>query len=93
MYGIFYTGQFRKDLKLIKKRSSDSFVKLKNVVKTLESGGHLSLPASYKKHKLTGNYDKHWECHIHPDLLLIWLQNDGEKQIVLVRAGSHADLF
>ena len=93
MYEIFYTGQFRKDLKLIKKRSSDSILSIRNVVEILESGGHLSLPYYYKKHKLTGNWAKHWECHVLPDLLLIWLQNEGEKQIVLVRAGSHADLF
>ncbi len=93
MYQIYYTGQFKKDLRLTKKRSADGFLSLRNVVEILESGGHQSLPATHKKHMLTGNYSKHWECHVLPDLLLIWRQHEQEKRIILVRAGSHADLF
>jgi mRNA interferase YafQ len=32
-----------------------------------------------------------WECHIEPDWLLIW--DDAEDAIILVRTGTHADLF
>lgn len=47
-----------------------------------------------KPHKLTGNYSGYFECHIEPDLLIIWLQYDEErKEIYLVRLGSHAELF
>ena len=47
----------------------------------------------HKPHILSGNYSKHWECHVLPDLLLIWIQNDSEESIILVRGGSHSDLF
>ena len=93
MYQIYYTGQFRKDLKLIKKRSLSDFDSLRAIVKILETGGHLSLPAKHRPHILSGNFTKHWECHVSNDLLIIWLQNDSEKTVILVRAGSHSDLF
>ncbi len=57
----------------------------------LEKDGRLS--AKYKPHKLTGNYKGFWECHIQPDWLLIWLQDDSGKTITLTRTGTHSDLF
>jgi mRNA interferase YafQ len=93
MFQIHYTGQFKKDLKLIKKQSVNEFEALRKVVCIIEEGGHFALPFKYKPHLLSGNYSKHWECHVMPDLLLIWLQNDAEGTIILVRAGSHSNLF
>jgi mRNA interferase YafQ len=93
MYQIQYTGQFKKDLKLIKKRSLSDFESLRTIVKILESGGCRSVPSKNKPHILSGKFAKHWECHVLPDLLLIWHQTDSEKSVILVRAGSNADLF
>ena len=33
------------------------------------------------------------ECHIQPDWLLVWAQNDTELILVFVDTGSHSDLF
>ena len=93
MFQIQYTGQFKRDLKLIKKRSGNEFETLREMVRLIETDGHQLIPSKHKPHILSGNYSKHWECHVLPDLLLIWLQNDSEKTIALVRAGSHSDLF
>jgi len=93
MYQIHYTGQFKKDLKLIKKRSVNEFESLRAMVNLIEAGGHRAIPQKYKPHQLSGNYSKHWECHVLTDLLLIWLQNDTEQSVILVRTGSHSDLF
>lgn len=46
-----------------------------------------------KPHILIGQYKGCWECHIKPDFLLIWKQNDEKKIIVLYRLGSHSELF
>jgi mRNA interferase YafQ len=51
------------------------------------------LPAMYKPHVLSGDYSKHWECHIKPDWLLIWKQDEENKEIYLIRTGTHSDLF
>ncbi len=93
MYQILYTGQFKKDLKLIKKRSGTDFESLRQMVKIIEFGGHAAIPIKHRPHILRGNFAKHWECHVLPDLLIIWLQNDSEKSVILIRAGSHTDLF
>lgn len=49
------------------------------------------LPEKYRDHRLTGDLKAFRECHIKPDLLLIY-QSDNEK-LVLVDLGSHSDLF
>ena len=46
----------------------------RKVAHLLEING--TLPTKYKPHKLKGNYKDCWECHIQPDWLLIWQQND-----------------
>ncbi len=49
------------------------------------------LHEKHKDHPLTGNYVGYRECHIKPDLLLIYQTGDGI--IVFERTGSHSDLF
>jgi mRNA interferase YafQ len=34
-----------------------------------------------------------WECHIQPDWLLIWKQNNTELILILSNTGTHSDLF
>ena len=46
-----------------------------------------------KPHQLTGQYTGCLECHIESDLLLIWIQNEDEKVIYLMRLGTHSELF
>lgn len=49
------------------------------------------LPAKYCDHDLIGNYNGYRECHIKPDLLLIYKKDDD--YLKLVRLGSHSELF
>jgi mRNA interferase YafQ len=90
MYSLNTTNQFEKDYKLCKKRGYKMEL-LNSIFLLLEEKG--SLPAKYKPHKLTGNYKGFWECHIQPDWLLIWLQNESTKTITFTRTGTHSDLF
>lgn len=50
------------------------------------------LPPKCRDHALTGNWTDHRECHIKPDLLLIYRKH-GDDLLQLVRLGSHSDLF
>lgn len=52
-----------------------------------------TLPAKYNPHKLSGNYVDCWECHIKPDWLLIWKQNNEELILLFTNTGTHSDLF
>ena len=89
-YSIAQFNSYKKDLKRCKKRNYD-FSLLKKVLKLLAAKG--KLPAQYDPHKLSGNYKGRWECHIKPDWLLIWKQDDKLKEIYLERMGTHSDLF
>ena len=90
MYSIAYTGAFKKDYKRCSKRNNNLQL-LQDAVELLESTG--SLPPNYKAHKLSGDYSDCWECHISPDWLLIWLQDETLNELTFIRTGSHADLF
>jgi mRNA interferase YafQ len=49
------------------------------------------LPVRFRDHALTGNWDNHRDCHIRPDLVLIYRRPDDET-LELVRLGSHSEL-
>lgn len=51
------------------------------------------LPQNYKDHLLSGNYKGCRECHIRPDLLLIYRIHEEVLELALVEVGSHSDLF
>jgi mRNA interferase YafQ len=52
----------------------------------------LPLPERCRDHPLSGNYTEHRECHLKPDLLLIYKKPDAQT-LRLVRVGSHSELF
>ncbi len=52
-----------------------------------------SLPAQYRPHKLSGKFQGIWECHIEPDWLMTWEQNDMELTLLFLQTGTHSDLF
>ena len=90
MYKITYTKQFKKSLKLCLRRGLNADL-LNTVLNMLSEGGRL--PMKYKPHKLKGKYNECWECHIQPDWLLVWQQNDKELNLLLIDTGSHSDIF
>jgi mRNA interferase YafQ len=51
----------------------------------------LPLPSRCFDHSLTGDWVDHRDCHIRPDLVLIY-RKVGEDRLQLVRIGSHSEL-
>ena len=90
-YKIRATNRYKKHLKLIAKRNLDNVRKINEVVHLLERG--LALPPKMKDHSLVGNFAGHRECHVSPDLLLIYKIVDEILILELVDSGSHADIF
>ncbi len=82
------TNQFKKDYKRMRKRGND-ISKLVEIITMLASGEEL--PQKNKDHSLMGVFRDCRECHIEPDWLLIY-QTTGEE-LILIRTGTHADLF
>jgi mRNA interferase YafQ len=93
MFEIVTSTKFLKDLKLLKKRSVEDLKLLQQIITTLAENGHKGLDKKHKSHKLSGNYKGYWECHVKPDLLLIWDENEKINLLELVRTGTHSDLF
>ncbi|MDO9305096.1 MAG: type II toxin-antitoxin system YafQ family toxin [Sulfuricurvum sp.] len=87
-YDIFRTASFKKGFKKLSSRHQEEvFV----VIEILINGD--VLPQKYKDHSLSGNYKGCKECHVRPDLLLIYRINEGILELTLVEVGSHSDLF
>jgi mRNA interferase YafQ len=82
------TSQFKKDIKRMEKRGKD-FSGFKEVLKLLLLGQISDV--KYRDHPLIGQYAGIRECHIEPDWLLIY--ESTEDEIVLIRTGSHSDIF
>ena len=92
-FKLKFSTKFKKDFKKIA-LDKNKLLATRNVFDLLMEFGTGGIPPEMKPHKLTGNYKDNWECHVKPDLLLIWFQVDiPNKQIQLVRIGSHSDLF
>lgn len=89
-YRVDLTNRFKKDVKRCIKRGLP-IEDLEEIVSKLENGE--ALPEKCKQHKLDGDYPKAWECHIHPDWLLVWEQNEEELLLLMLRTGTHSDLF
>ena len=90
MYLVKYSKRFDKNLKLCKKRGLDMQL-IFDAIQLLATNG--SLPAKYRPHKLSGNMQGVWECHIDPDWLMTWEQNDTELTLLFLRTGTHSDIF
>jgi mRNA interferase YafQ len=88
MRTIRRTSQFKRDVKQMQRRGKD-LGKLKKVLESLVKDEKLS--HKYRDHVLVGQYKGTRECHIEPDWLLIY--ELAESEIVLIRTGSHSDLF
>ncbi len=89
-YTIKFTGEFKKALKRCLKRGFKEDL-LKEVLNILSENG--KLPDKYRPHILSGDYAGYWECHIAPDWLLVWDQNDKEFVLLMITTGTHSDLF
>jgi mRNA interferase YafQ len=94
MRTIKYTTSFKKDFKREKKGQYRKSVEidLAEVLTLLQAD--TTLPDRYRDHALTGNWKGYRDCHIKPDLLLIYQKTDQDELLILelVRLGSHSEL-
>ena len=85
-----YVARFKKDLK-----------KYLHQVATLKELDHIlkllleqkPLPKKYKDHALSGELVGVRECHVKPDVLLLYWIDIVNQKLVLERLGSHSELF
>lgn len=92
MRTIERTSAFRRDYKRAKanSRHRDVEILLAEIVGLLAEDR--PLPVKHREHMLGDNWKEYRECHLKPDLLLIYKRPDPET-LWLVRMGSHSELF
>ena len=92
MRKIEYTATFRRDFKRAKRGQYGRDLEglIARVVSLLAEDN--PLPGRTRDHPLAGGWRDFRECHLKPDLLLIYRKPDAET-LQLVRMGSHSELF
>lgn len=89
MHSLEYSTQFKKDFKKITKLPIPDIIEVGSVILRLQRDEPLE--DKHVDHPLAGNWQGFRDCHIKPDLVLIYRVNDGLLQ--LARIGSHSELF
>ena len=88
---VKYTSRFKRDHRREKSgqhgRKLDDL--LMEVVDMLAADN--PLPRRNFDHPLTGEWSDHRDCHVRPDLVLIYRKPD-DASLELVRLGSHSEL-
>ncbi len=93
MRTIERASAFKKDYKRVRstpKHRNDIESLLKEALICLVNDQQL--PTKNRDHDLTGNWSGYRECHLKPDLLLIYKQTNSQA-LRLARLGSHSELF
>ena len=85
------SGRFKRDLRQELKGRYRAVIaeELDDLIALLAAD--VPLPAHHRDHALTGEWKDHRDCHVRPDLVLIYRKPD-EDTLQLVRLGSHAEL-
>jgi mRNA interferase YafQ len=89
MRTLEFTGAFKKDYKREKRTDPKLDGTLQPVFSLLVSDA--ALPPKLRDHALTGTWKGFRDCHVKPDLVLIY--EKSENVVRLVRLGSHSELF
>ena len=91
MRTIERTGQFKRDFKREAKGQHRLTLQADLTAVVMALANDQALDPRLHDHGLTGDWKDHRDCHIKPDLVLIYrLPDQGRLQ--LVRLGSHSEL-
>ena len=92
MRTISRTEKFKKDYKREAKGEHRTTLDADLLAAISHLATDQTLPEKFHDHPLAGEYTNHCECHLKPDLLLIYKKPD-DHTLRLVRVGSHSELF
>ncbi|MDD3032583.1 MAG: type II toxin-antitoxin system YafQ family toxin [Candidatus Pacebacteria bacterium] len=88
MFCLKYSNRFKKDLKYYKYKD-EVLIEFKKVLDILIGGD--CFPEKNCNHSLKGEFKDCFECHVKPDIILIYKIEDSI--VLLLRIGSHSDIF
>lgn len=87
-YTITHTKAFKKQFKKLHEKDRQSTLR---VLETLANGE--TLAPKYKDHALQGKFANCRDCHIRPDLVLVYRYNNEYFELVALCIGSHSEIF
>jgi mRNA interferase YafQ len=85
---LFKTNQFKRSFKKLQLNDVEEQAFIDVAYKLLNK---IVLDEKYRNHSLKGEYLGYQECHVKPDLLLIYTIE--ESVLKLVDIGTHSELF
>lgn len=88
VYKIATTKRFDKDYA---KLSNDDRALVKQVVNRLANNEVLE--RKYRDHPLKGDFEGFRDCHVKPDLVLIYSKNKETLILTAFRVNTHSELF
>ena len=88
MLEIEYAKSFKKAFKKLNENEKKI---TKDIIWQLANNEELA--SKYKDHALIGSYKGFRECHVKPDLLLIYKKQNEILLLTCVEIGSHSELF
>lgn len=90
IYEVKYSKDFKKGLKKLK-NDTQSLILAKSIITKLANDEVLE--PKHRDHKLSGQYEGYRECHIKPNLLLIYKKEERVLILTCLAIGSHSELF
>tara|TARA_B100000508_G_scaffold60333_2_gene47531 strand:- start:75150 stop:75431 length:282 start_codon:yes stop_codon:yes gene_type:complete len=90
-YEIVKTRRFKTAFKRVQRLQGFKQSVFEETITTLAKGKKLK--KEQKDHQLTGKLKGFRECHLAPDILLIYQIDDGILVLTLASIGNHAQLF
>lgn len=88
MLKIDFAKSFKKSYKKLNKKDRELFAEV-----SLKLANNENLEQKYNDHALKGEYIGFRECHLKPDLLLIYQKQEDRLILYCLDIGSHSELF
>ncbi len=89
-YEIKYSAAFKKSIKAFR-HDKPTLAEIERIIDKLANDE--TLEQKHKDHALSGSLAGFRECHIRPDLLLIYEKQDDLLILTAINIGSHSKLF
>ena len=92
MRTMSYAKRLKQDFKREKKSQHKKYLDKSLMTIVTQLAGDKVLNRKYYDHALTGEWQDCSDCHIKPDLVLIYRKPPERKVLELIRLGSHSEL-
>ena len=93
MLKIRFTTRMKKDLKRVKRQTDSGYDEKEFRFVVNELANVRPLDEKYDDHPLHGKYEGARDCHLRPDLVLVYEIHDDVLELLLLRIGSRSEVF